>query len=172
MLLAIRLLDLLGLVGIIAACLGMLYLANRIEPHWVAKDQRRFLTTAQELDQWGTAFGRRHEVRVTIDTNDAVLNVSRRSMLKPTAGVWVIAARVPNPPRGRVVYLLQRVGGTARPPAKSRFMGARTPATVEPDPGKMALRLPTKSRVVPILDAMLDGDRRRDDAETVEGHDE
>jgi hypothetical protein len=148
--------DILGLAAIIAVCVGMLYLASRIEPHWVSKDDSRFLSTAQELDQWGTAFGRRHEVRVNIDPDDNVLHLSRRSMLRPTSGVWTISAKVPTPPRGRVIYLLKRVGEA--PPTKSR-LGGRS-ATVEPDTGQMALRLPAKSRVVPILDAMLDGTPR------------
>lgn len=153
MLVAISPIDILGLAAIVAVCAGMLYLASRIEPHWVSKDDSRFLSTAQELDQWGTAFGRRHEVRVNIDADGDVLHLSRRSMLRPTSGVWTVAAKVPSPPRGRVIYLLKRVGEA--PPAKSRLGGGSS--TVEPDTGQMALRVPTKSRVVPILDAMLDG---------------
>ena len=128
MLVAISPIDILGLAAIVAVCAGMLYLASRIEPHWVSKDDSRVLTTGQELDQWGTAFGRRHEVRVNIDRNDDVLHVSRRSMLRPTAGAWTIAAKLPNPPRGRAIYLLKRVGGPP-PPPKSRLGGSRTGAT-------------------------------------------
>ena len=42
---------------------GSLYLAYRIEPHWVAKDGRRFLTTAEQIDRFGDSVGRRREVR-------------------------------------------------------------------------------------------------------------
>ena len=42
----------------VAVCIGMLVVAHRIEPHWVAKDQRRFLTTSEEVDPLGTVIGR------------------------------------------------------------------------------------------------------------------
>lgn len=134
MLVAIQLIDVLGFGGIVAACAGMLYLAARIEPHWVSKDGHRFLTSAQELDQWGTPFGRKHEVRVSID--DEVLVVRRRSMLKPSADLYTVQAKVPSPPRGRAVYLLRKVSPTM-------------------ERSQLALRVPSRSKVVDELDRML-----------------
>jgi hypothetical protein len=133
-LLAIQIIDVLGFGGIVAVCAGMLYLASRIEPHWVSKDGHRFLTSAQELDQFGTPFGRKHEVRVSID--DEVLVVRRRSLLKPSADLYTVQAKVPSPPRGRAVYLLRKVNPTM-------------------ERSQLALRVPSRSKVVGQLDELL-----------------
>ena len=50
-----------------------LHLSSRIEPHWVAKDQSRFLTVAEELDQHGIRIGRKRDVRVHIDEESEAL---------------------------------------------------------------------------------------------------
>ena len=44
----------------------MLVIAQRIEPHWVAKDGKRFLTTSELVDRDGNSIGRRREVRGAI----------------------------------------------------------------------------------------------------------
>ncbi|HET9666094.1 MAG TPA: hypothetical protein VFP09_05040, partial [Desertimonas sp.] len=59
---ALQWVDVVGLIGILAACGGLYYLSSRIEPHWVAKDQSRFLTVAEELDQHGMPIGRKRDV--------------------------------------------------------------------------------------------------------------
>lgn len=138
--------DVLGLAGILAACAGLGYLGYRIEPHWVAKDGSRFLTMAQELDRWSTPVGRRREVRVGIDRAAGLLDISLRSLVGLRAGRWRVSAKAPDPPRGRAVYFLDLVGGDAL----SR--GRRA----EPPPTKLALRLPAKSKVIPVLDAMAE----------------
>ena len=140
MVVALQLIDVVGFGGVVAVCAGMLVLASRIEPHWASKDGRRFLTSAQEIDQFGTPFGRKHEVRVNID--DEALVVRRRSMLKPTADLYLLEAKVPSPPRGRAIYLLRKVNPTME----------RT---------QLALRVPAKSKVVAILDAILAANERR-----------
>ena len=56
--------DLLWLLGAVVVCGGLYLLASRIEPHWVAKDGSRFLTTAQPIDRSGHNIGRKREVRV------------------------------------------------------------------------------------------------------------
>ena len=137
--------DVLGLLAIAAACIGMLYLASRIEPHWVARDGSRFLSTGQELDEFGRPAGRRREVRVRVDADAGVLHVSRRSLARPVGALWQIASKSPNPPRGRVVYLLQRVDDVAA-------TGARG---AEPVAQQMTLRLPASSKVLGTLDGML-----------------
>lgn len=139
MLLALQLIDVLGFGSVLAVCLGMLYLASRIEPHWVSKDGTRFMSSAQELDEWSTPFGRRHEVRVAVD--DEVLSVRRRSMMRPTADLYFVEGKIPSPPRGREVYLLKKLTPTAE----------RT---------QLALRVPAKSTIVPKLDAMVEARHR------------
>ena len=134
--LALVLTDLLGFGAVLLVCAGCLFIANRIEPHWVSRDGHRFLTVAQELDQWGLPFGRRREVRARVDDETDTLVITRRSVMRPSQTVWVIDAKSPDPPRGKAVYILKKV-------------------TSEPVIGQLALRLPANSRMVPKLDEIL-----------------
>jgi hypothetical protein len=133
---ASNLTDLLAVLAIVAACAGCLLLAYRIEPHWVSRDRQRFLSVGQELDQWGLPFGRHKEVRVRIDEDSASLMLTRRSLVRPAPSQWLIDAKAPDPPKGRVVYLLKKM-------------------TSEPVVGQMALRLPANSKMIPKLDEFL-----------------
>jgi hypothetical protein len=126
--------DLLWLLGAIALCAGLVYLAYRIEPHWVAKDGQRFLTTAETLDRFGNVVGRRREVRGNFLADGSIV-LSRRSLVRTKSGVWRLRAKSPRPPRGREVYVLSAV-----------------PA--DPDGDMIALRVPTSSRLVDRLDAL------------------
>ena len=113
--LAVAILDILGLIGILAVCGGLLYLANRIEPHWVAKDGQRFMTVAQDLDQFGLPTGRKREVRVHLDPDEDALFVRSRSMVRPSSGIWVVHARSPKPPRGGWCTSSRRSAAPATP---------------------------------------------------------
>ena len=126
--------DLLWMLGAIVVCAGLFFAASRMEPHWVAEDGSRFITTSQLIDRFGQSIGRRREVRVAI-LPDGGLMVSRRSLIKTTSGVWRIQAKSPNPPKGRQVYLLREI-----PP--------------DPDGELLGLRVPASSRIVPALDAV------------------
>ena len=126
--------DLLWMLGAIAVCGGLLYVAHRIEPHWVAKDGGRFLTTAELIDRFGNVIGRRREVRGAFLPDGALL-LSRRSLVRTTKGVWRIRAKSPRPPRGKQVYVLSAV-----PP--------------DPDGDMLALRVPSSSRLVALLDQL------------------
>ena len=127
--------ELAWFLGAVVVCGGLLYLAHRIEPHWVAKDGTRFITTAQPIDRTGASVGRVREVRVAI-RSDGDLIVSRRSVLKTRSGVWRIQAKAPTPPRGRQLYLLR-------------------PVPDDPMDDLLTLRVPTKSSIVPSLDARV-----------------
>lgn len=123
-------------IGAVSLAVGMYWFAYRMEPHWVSKDGSRFLTTAQSLDRFGTALGRKVEVRASFLDNGHLL-VSRRMLARSDSGVWRISAKSLDPPRGRAVYLLERV-----PPS---------------DLGEMLmLRLPESSKAVPALDDAKD----------------
>jgi hypothetical protein len=124
--------DLLWLLGAIALCGGLAYLAYRIEPHWVSKDDQRFLTTAETLDRLGNVVGRRREMRGNLLADGSIV-LSRRSFVRTKSGVWRIRAKSPRPPRGREVYVLSAV-----------------PA--DPDGDMIALRVPASSRLVGLLD--------------------
>jgi hypothetical protein len=128
--------DIAGLIAIVAVCGGMFYLANRIEPHWVSRDGSRFLTTAQEIDQFGVP-GRKREVRVLVDQDSEALVVTRRSFMRPSSSVWTIASKSPKPPKGRVVFHLKAVSGAE-------------------DVSALALRLPERSRILPRLEQLLE----------------
>jgi len=126
--------DLLWIFGTIAVCVGLYFLSSRIEPHWVAKDGSRFLTTSQLIDRFGHTIGRKREVRVAL-LPDGGLLVSRRSIVKTSSGIWRMQAKSPSPPKGKELYLLREV-----PP--------------DPDGELLALRVPATSRIVPALDAL------------------
>jgi hypothetical protein len=129
-------------LGTVAVCAGLLYLAHRIEPHWVAKDGSRFLTTAQLIDRSGAPVGRVREVRALL-LHDGTLMVSRRSIWRTRSGIWRIQAKAPAPPRGRVLYLLR-------------------PVPEEPLDDLLTLRVPAKSRIVPTLDGLVPAPSPRD----------
>jgi hypothetical protein len=133
---------LLWFLGTVAVCGGLVYLAHRIEPHWVAKDGSRFLTTAQMIERSGAPVGRVREVRVLL-LSDGTLMVSRRSVWRTKSGIWRIQAKAPTPPRGRVFYLLR-------------------PVPEEPMDDLLSLRLPANSRVVPTLDQLVPAPSPRD----------
>lgn len=113
----------------------MLVLAHRIEPHWVAKDGARFLTTTQVIDGRGETVGRRREMRFVIQP-DGTLVASRRGLVKTSSQTFTVGAKSPNPPRGRALYLLDSI-----PP--------------DADGRRVAIRVPATSRVVPALDRMV-----------------
>jgi hypothetical protein len=119
----------------VAACAALLYLAYVIEPHWVAKDGSRFLTTSETIDHQGKVVSRRREVRGTI-MSDGLLMLGKRSMLKTRSSLWRIAGKAPERKRGRLLYILD---------------------TVPPDPmgEQMILRIPSSSKLVPRFDALL-----------------
>jgi hypothetical protein len=121
-------------IGAVALCIGMLVLAHRIEPHWVAKDGTRFLTMSEPVDRFGSVTGRRREVRGTV-LPDGGLMLRQRSLVRSADTVWRVHARSPQPPAGRRLFLLQAV-----PPA--------------PDGSMLVLRLPAKSPLVPVLDRL------------------
>jgi hypothetical protein len=119
----------------VAVCAGLLYLSYRIEPHWVAKDGNRFLTTSETIDHEGKAVTRRKEVRGTI-MSDGLIMLGKRSMLKTRSSLWRLSGKSPEIKRGRFLYILD---------------------TVPPDPmgEHLILRIPRSSKLVPRLDALL-----------------
>jgi len=125
--------DLIWFLGAVAVCGSLFWLAYRIEPHWVAKDGTRFVTTAQTVDA-GLAPGARREVRVAFLGDDQLM-VSRRSMLRSKSALWRVRAKAPTPPRGKEVYLCE-------------------PIPADPMAASLLLRVPKRSRVVPTLDRM------------------
>lgn len=131
--------DVLWVVVPIAVLGGMLWLAARLEPHWVAKDRQRFLTTAAPVDGRGRLLGRPREVRAAL-TDDGRLLVARRARMRTQHEPMTVAGRAPDPPRGKVVFLLDAI-----PPDAA---GTR-----------LSLRLPAGSPMVPVLDGLVNPPR-------------
>lgn len=127
--------DIAWTLGPLAVLVGMIVIAYRIEPHWIAKDASRFITVAQEIDIDGRAVSRRREVRVAFVPEGGLL-VSRRALMRTTSKLWRVHAKSPDPPRGRAVYLLSQ-------------------QPYDPMGYLLALRVPATSKVVGQLDALL-----------------
>ena len=104
-----------GLVGILAVCGGMYFLASRIEPHWVSKDRSRFLTVAQDLDHHGLPIGRRRDVRVQFAADQRSLVVGRRSLMRSNPALWTVKSKS-EVSRRRLVYVLRPVDRAATSP--------------------------------------------------------
>jgi len=129
--------DIAWVLGAITVCAGLFYLAYRMEPHWVARDGTRFLTTAQPIDKTGRTFSRKREMRVAILPGGDLM-LSRRSLVRSKSSMWRVHGKSPAPPKGKEVYLLRSI-------------------TPDPNGDMMTLRVPRKSRVVATMDDLIPG---------------
>lgn len=129
--------DLLWTLLFLAVMGGMWWAASRLEPHYSSKDGRRFMCTAQEIID-GEPAGRPKETRVMVMV-DGALHCTQKRMMRRAGSLWTIVGKSPQPPRKLEVYLLREI-------ADGRMAS-----------GQMAMRIPTKSRVVPVLDGILAG---------------
>lgn len=134
----------LWIVGALAVCGGMLYVAYNIEPHWVAKDGSRFLTTSELVDEHGRSISRRKEVRGAF-LPDGTLAIGSRSLARTRSTPWRLRLKSPSTDRGRLLYILDPIdsgdGADAGEAADTRDC--------------MVLRVPPSSRLVPTLDGLL-----------------
>jgi hypothetical protein len=126
--------------AVLVVCAGLFYLAYVLEPHWVAKDGSRFLTTAETIDHEGKVVTRRREVRGTI-MSDGLIMLGKRTMLRTRSNLWRLVGKQPEVRRGRLRYVLDTV-------PRDEFGE------------QLVLRVPVKSRLVPRLEALL-ADRTR-----------
>lgn len=122
-------------VGVVVVCAALFYVAYMLEPHWVAKDGARFLTTAETIDHEGKVVTRRREVRGTI-MNDGLIMLGKRTMLRTRTTLWRLVGKQPVVRRGRLRYVLDTV-------PRDEFGE------------QLVLRVPARSRLVPRLDALL-----------------
>ncbi|MEI7619889.1 MAG: hypothetical protein WCK14_14870 [Actinomycetota bacterium] len=149
--------NLLSFVGIAALCAAMLWAAFRMEPHWVSKDAQRMVCYGQTISRDGRSVGRWRELRANIDLDGTVHIRPRRGGLSnpqgsgsgsgsgksasgfmqhrmPRSSRWLVAGPSDNPPKRRVIYLLE-----CGPDDELDFL--------------VALRLPATSKAIPMLDA-------------------
>ena len=95
-------------VGAVAVCAVLLYVAYAIEPHWVAKDGRRFLTTSEIVDRHGATVGRRREVRGTL-LGDGTVMLGKRALMRTKRARYRVRGKSPQVSRGRQQYVLEEV---------------------------------------------------------------
>ena len=142
----------LAFVALLAVCGLMLWGSYRIEPHWVSKDGQRFICYAQNLSMYGEPEGRFREIRGA-KINESLLELRQKgrygrnpnrlnpvdfkaSRTRHQGTFWNVVAISPDPPPRKSVFVL---GGNH---------DAGQPALI-------ALRLPAKSRAVPLLEELF-----------------
>jgi hypothetical protein len=127
--------DAFWIVLFFAAMAGLWWVAYKIEPHYASKDGKRFLCTSQEIVE-GQPAGRTRETRVLI-LDDGVLHCARKRGLRRDGGLWALVGKSPSPPKRLQVFVAQELlDGHALP-------------------NQLAIRVPAKSRVIPLLDEIL-----------------
>ena len=133
----VRVLEVLLTVVALSACGGMLWLATRIEPHYVSRDGSRMVARMQGLGQYDLPEGRWREMRIRVDGNR--LMVTARGVRGMTLrGFYTVSGKSPEPPKRREVYVL---------------VGDR----------KALLRIPSSSRAIVVLDEMISRSSRGTD---------
>ena len=145
--------------GVIAVCGLMLWASYKMEPHWVSKDGERMICYGQCLSRGGRSVGRWREMRISKIRPDTLEVRPRRGPLSsetpgarsagsiagglvrrrgPKTSHWKVAGKTETPLRNRVMYILD--GNT------------------DPNlPDLIAIRLPAKSKAIPMLEAMAAG---------------
>ncbi len=149
--------SVLTVLAIAASCGFLLWIAYRMEPHWVSKDGERMVCYGQGIGRDGRNDNRWREVRVGRVRHDTVevrqrrggsTGMQRRDAManptrllqgrRPRVSYWKVVGPSGTPHKRRVIYLLD---------------GSHDPNV----PEMMALRLPLKSKAIPMLDAVAAG---------------
>jgi hypothetical protein len=116
-------------IALLAVCAGLLWVARGIEPHWSSNDGRHFIARAQLLGPGDVPEAGWKEVRGSIE-GEVVRLRARGIRAARLRGDYRVATRSPAPPKGKAVFLL---------------VGEQ----------RIVLRLPSKSRSVPVLDELV-----------------
>lgn len=127
--------EILSVTVVLALCALLGWLGFRVEPHWVAKDARRFVCNGQRLNARGEPQSRWRETRVVLDDSSQV-RVGQKQYLRRKESIWRVVSRSDSPPRGKEVFLLTGVDEQGLP-------------------AMLALRLPRKSRAIATLQAAI-----------------
>ncbi|HAP75931.1 MAG TPA: hypothetical protein DCR14_07590 [Acidimicrobiaceae bacterium] len=128
--------DIVWTVLFVGVLVGMWYLGYRIDPHWSSKDGRRFMCNSQiiSLDE---PVGRMREVQVVVLDDGTLAIAGRRGARRRYRSTWVLIAKTDDLPKKTHVYLARLI--------KDGVLHV----------DQMALRLPMKSRCIPVLDDAL-----------------
>jgi len=116
-------------IALLAVCAGLLWVARGIEPHWSSNDGRHFIARAQLLGPGDVPEAGWKEVRGSIE-GEVVRLRARGIRAVRLRGDYRVATRSPAPPKGKAIFLL---------------VGEQ----------RIVLRLPSKSRSVPVLDELV-----------------
>lgn len=99
-------LDILSMLAVAGFAIGLLIAARRLEPHWVSKDQQRFICQARVVDDHGVAAGGWNEYRFSF-TSDGMIRGRRRSMWGlHLPGIWRVVRQIPDPPARRQIFVM------------------------------------------------------------------
>jgi hypothetical protein len=122
------------LVLSIAICVGLAWVAMRMEPHWVSKDGRSMLCSGQHIDAQGNPQGRWRETRVIVPEEGPLL-VEQKRMLRRHSSYWHLEQQAPAK-GSKAVFLLR---------------GHDSDGTL----AFMAVRFPARSRALAIMQGRL-----------------
>jgi hypothetical protein len=129
-------LELLSAVAALAALIGLLVALNHLEPHWASRDGYRFISRAQFIDERGLPHGRWHDYRFFID-RDGSVEAQRRGLLGLRhRSYWTVWAKSDEIQRRKLVFALRST-----------------------DNEILAVRVPPKSRAVPVLEQFIESHR-------------
>ena len=143
--------DVVWTVGFVAVLAGLYYLAYRVEPHWVSKDGQRFICHGQITDGHGTPRSGRREYRVEVRWDGSLATRRRSRWVRSDARRWRMRGRAPQTEKRRVQYVL------VADPLDGERQGTRDPRSARYgsiDDDLMVIRIPDRSRAVPVLDAL------------------
>lgn len=146
-------------LAIVCVCALMLWGSYKIEPHWVSKDGQRMVCYGQGISNRGEPYGRWRELRLArmnngtmeikprhgsltkerIDSRSSIGSVISGSgafkRRNERASYWRVNGASADPPPRRIIYLLDGSNDSTLPEL-------------------IAIRLPLKSRAIPILEEM------------------
>lgn len=127
-----------GIVWFIVVLAGMGALgwfAYGMDPHYSSKDGTRFLSNTQEF-MGGKSIARKREARCAV-LPDGTIHVTQKAGMRRKMQVWTLVGKQAHDKKPLTLYIGQR----------------RDPS--EPAPIQLMIRVPNRSRVVPVLDQLL-----------------
>jgi hypothetical protein len=122
----------------LGACVFLIWLSRRIEPHWVSKDAQQFTCKVAELQPEKGEVGPWTEARVAATGDDAVTVAVKPKLFRN--------------PRSRAPIQLMRVEGRAESDRQGLVV------YMLKGESSMALRVPKRSRAVATLDRLAAAD--------------
>lgn len=123
--------NLLSTVGFFAVLGALAWLGWGLEPHWAAKDGRRFMCRMQLVPLDVHERTRWHDVKVSVDNRELYI-FARSRRASDLRGTWRVVGAVDDSVKKRRIFELRNANDDAA-----------------------SLRVPVKSRCVPVLDELV-----------------